>query len=48
MWQFIRRLIAKIFGFKDDVEEVCETTIMSEDEREEVKKDAEKDLWNNI
>lgn len=48
MWQFIRRIIAKIFGFKDDVEEVCETTLLSEDEREEIKKEAERDFWGEV
>lgn len=48
MWKWIRSLVARIFGFKEDVEEVCETTILSEDEREEIKKDAERDFWGEV
>lgn len=48
MWKWIRRLIAKIFGFKDDTEEVCETTLLSNEELEAIRKDAEKDAERNF
>ena len=48
MWRLIRSLIARIFGFKEDTEEVCETTLLTEDEREEIKKEAERDFWGEV
>ena len=47
MWQKIRLLIAKIFGF-EETEEVCDTVLLTEDEMDEIKKDAERDFWDEV
>ena len=45
--RFIRWFKRVIIGEKEP-EERCETTIMSEEERRQIKEEAEADMWNDV
>ena len=44
----LKKWLKKSFiGTNEEKEEVCETALLSEEEREEVIKNAEKDIWED-
>ena len=45
--KFIRWFKRVIIGEKEP-EEICETTIMPEEERRQIREEAEADIWNDV
>ena len=45
--KFIRWFKRVIIGEKEP-EEICETTIMPEEERRQIREEAETDIWNDV
>ena len=45
--RFIRWFKRVIIGEKEP-EEVCETMVLSDEERQQIKEEAERDMWNDI
>ena len=51
MLKKIRHFLIKLLQDKDEVEEVCETVLLSEDVREEIineAKESERDIWEDV